>query len=1162
MCLSTLKAALNPMKPPKRGREPALFMRREPWDLTEVQKLLQELPPSHQDYALLNHVLKHSKDGFLQVEYNHGKWVNFGRVYAHRGLQRCTSEVRVRCAQRFARELDVRNCHPTILQNIFERHNLKCDALAHYNTNRDEILNQIAAEHPQWNQKDVKRLFLICQYLGQYQRHTEGVQIPFLDAFQRDMHENAQKLVERMPELARLVKVAKRLNRRDALATGMSYLCQIEEARIIQAAADFIGRDNEIYTDRHDGFLFAKGPDVDLLALSNYVFEKTGYRVQFKVEDLKALPSPSDVFPRTCDNAKPVVVFDVEGTLISGCGKRATLRPGLAELQRLVQAGFRVGLFSSKAQRRIPFERLLMGTGMTQFDIVLAGEWCYSASADYALANHLPEEVAAPACKKWIKVKPLSKIGCALDLVTLVDTNDAKVVPEERHRVRCVREWSAGMEDDGELKRVVDAILAGLPEQNTATLPENGHWLAGVHVFEHMTETEVADIAPLPGTRAYAILASMGMKKTRRLRQLLCRLGLITPSALAQIRRFVKIKKSQGDIRDFLARVQALKVSGNFERVLVISTRISLSIEQRGLFPGFDHYQQQGITFCEPKLCTQYESLHRLSQAHQQPYDLIVLDEMRSLVDNMLCEKTNPGNRLHENFETFRALLEASKLVVCMDAHLEFDAAVPKLLQHIFRPSEIELHRYHQHAMKRTLRVQVNESNFVQSIESALVKKEKVAIVCRTEANAQCYAKLFAHFAPFVVTSKTEDMSAFSNVNKFLAREKTRLMIYTSRVSVGVNIILPWDRVFLDFRGRQGASARNCIQMSGRIRRLRNRTIEVLSEYKFGKTVDVDREVLEYTTLRKKLSSEHAKLLISGKRQFEPGRGLIYAPDIIGQLSAESLKEHLQDKMVALRGLAKLEGWKIAFDVEEKNTAHEAAHCTRVQVKREHTQHEHEVFESVSALPPQQRTELLTDFRNRASKRQKLNALQAEKVGVAKVLTSYSKPLNFKEFRCARAHAKVIEQHAKLATPSSLEQNIEEEQRKNKPWFDQVGRFRTLENQLLLRALSLVNISEPTAFGSVVDKSKLEAHADEIIRLTSESAAADRRRVRPSVRSTASLQALVALRRELQHTWGTTVVTTYQGADKVPELVYKPQRTIAGLAKKLKPHGGLDECIQ
>lgn len=1137
--------------------------------------LLEILPKSHQDFALLKYVLKNAdSEGFLKVEYRHGKGLNFGRVYANKGLQSCTGEVRARCAK--AQELDQVNSHPTILAQIFDRHGLTHGALKRYNLDRETIIAEICRDHEQWNRKDVKRLFLICQFLGRYRRHSEGVKVAFLDQFEQEMHRNVAELEKCMPEMSTYIAVAQGMRRPRVLATAISYLCQTEEHRIMEFACEFVEKTHEVYTDRHDGCLFELGGSVDLALLSDHVFEQTGYRIQFTVKQLVPATPPPDLFPRTCDDTKRNVLFDVEATLLWGCGKKAVMRPDVHELKRLQDNGFRVGLYSSNAQRRIPIKPLLDKIGIEKFDVLLSGEWCYAASTDYAKSNDLPPENNAssssinPAAhlnnnrKKYTKLKPLDILGCRLENVLLVDTVPAKVIPEQRHRVRKISAWKPGMADDGALKQAVDAILAGdwngtekeVGAKKTRGFAPPGWYPEGAQIIEHEHELRVLPLRPFSDTKLYAILAAMGLGKTTRARRWMRQMDLLTdPLArkrlTRKIRKYIRVHNRAGpqqvDIRSLLHHAE--KVAKKYGSALVISTRISLSLQQQSWFPGFAHYQSLGITFCEPRLILQYESLHHMAQAGVKPPDVIILDEVRSLCDNMACEETN-GSRLQLNFQMFRALVQAAKLTICMDAHLEVDRCVPELLSSLFLPHQMEIHRYHQFIQNRTLKIGINESDFVERIKEALNSGQRVYIGCRTEPNAQCHARVLAEFNPFVVTSKTEDMSAFKNLNKFL---KTRqLIISTSKMSVGCDITIPWDRAFFDFRGKSGASARNCVQMIGRFRKLKNTTVEVLSESKHGTpNPDLDKQIEEYVSLRKNVSNEH-HLLISGSTQFVHGR-LQYAPDCIGKIALWNLREQLEDKMIALKRVSAVEGWDTTYDEEDEPQVHSATKKARSDVRTETKKRDRAVFESVAKLEESERTELLSDYYSKVENRGRITTQEAESAAVAKILDDYVEPLGYEEFRVARSHGSVMARHETLRTPAppSEQQICEQAHRQTRDWFDVFGKFDAIQQGRIEKALRLAGVPDVRSIGTEINMELLRTNAAEILQLMRESAAAGKRRWKSS-KCKPEDEALVALRHELQCTLGMTLHSKQRrvGKHRIQVYIYQPLESIASLSQK------------
>ena len=261
------------------------------------------------------------------------------------------------------------------------------------------------------------------------------------------------------------------------------------------------------------------------------------------------------------------------------------------------------------------------------------------------------------------------------------------------------------------------------------------------------------------------------------------------------------------------------------DRVLFITPRKSLSETQKGLFRDFIHYKTKNWT--ADRLICQYESLHHLEG--QKAFDYILIDETRSVMSNLTCIVTNQGFKLRANANMLRALMQASKLAICLDAHLEVDGAVPKFLQDCFEPSQIEVHRYLHQRMKRSIHALYDSSIFEQALQIALETKKKVGLLCRTKSNALVYAEKHKECKTAIFTSETDDevLEEFQESDKFLA--DIQLLIMTSKVTVGADIQLMYDEIFVDFRG-QGCSARNILQMCGRFRELRNSKITFFVE--------------------------------------------------------------------------------------------------------------------------------------------------------------------------------------------------------------------------------------------------------------------------------------------------------------------------------------------
>lgn len=142
-------------------------------------------------------------------------------------------------------------------------------------------------------------------------------------------------------------------------------------------------------------------------------------------------------------------------------------------------------------------------------------------------------------------------------------------------------------------------------------------WNENLTWLEH-NENRVKEYLPNPATKCYVVNAGMGMGKTH------------------QLVRFLKMQ---------------IQANANL-RVLVVSARISLAHTQIGLLQtqhklGFACYNDKLLSakiWDAPRLITTYESLHNL--VGKPRFDIIILDECRSLMNNMTCTNTNTGSKL------------------------------------------------------------------------------------------------------------------------------------------------------------------------------------------------------------------------------------------------------------------------------------------------------------------------------------------------------------------------------------------------------------------------------------------------------------------------------------------------------------------------------------
>lgn len=115
---------------------------------------------------------------------------------------------------------------------------------------------------------------------------------------------------------------------------------------------------------------------------------------------------------------------------------------------------------------------------------------------------------------------------------------------------------------------------------------------------------------------------------------------------------------------------------GNYKRILILSPRKSYTHAQMGSFtsdptlPSFVSYldHRDGFLSDVPYLIVQLESIHKVFH-YFQPYDLVVMDEAESIL-NQLHSVTTNGKHLMNNHSTLERVIRTAGKVIMADAFL------------------------------------------------------------------------------------------------------------------------------------------------------------------------------------------------------------------------------------------------------------------------------------------------------------------------------------------------------------------------------------------------------------------------------------------------------------------------------------------------------------
>ena len=631
------------------------------------------------------------------------------------------------------------------------------------------------------------------------------------------------------------------------------------------------------------------------------------------------------------------------------------------------------------------------------------------------------------------------------------------------------------------------------------------------------SEDGVLPIEPQPTTRLFVIRAGMKMYKTTRSREL------------------VEKKYREG-------------------KVLVVSTRIALSVCQEEWYPCFTHYR--GRQFSSPQQIIQYESLHHLEDYHNEDFDLVILDETRSLMSNLCCIKTNNNgggqNVLNKNYQVLKRVLQNAALTLAMDADMDIDGSAPHFLQSIFMPAEIEVHCYTFVKMTRQLVLTTLENDWLNRIRTGLESGQKTTILCRTKHLANAYALLFTQYDPLVITLETPDeviRVVFRDINKALASRQ--LMLSTSKMTVGTSVDIPWDRVFVDFRGNSGCCARNMMQMIGRFRELTDTQVHTLCDDTEEKPRPwVMQKARAYMVSRKELTREYLDMLAQDPEFDETAP--VHMPDEIGRIYVFEKAEELQERQYALCELARRKGWTVVVEAQQQQDDTDRHSQAMWDALKEHKSNKKEIdekaFESVRLLSAEQRKELNREI-ERCISAQRAEFMMKRQAAMIHIMDQYKEPLSLTEIQSAEKYRSAIHRYAMFKATNLLHPNTllrkDVNEVKFKPWIEAFGQLGILGLQRSVEMFDVLGIANIDSFGTEIPEETFNDNAVKLRQLTKDCAEAAGHLYRDP-KNVAS-----GVKKTFKAIWGTTLKQKRRGAnhDRI-SYIYTPIDVVVSLAAK------------
>ncbi len=254
------------------------------------------------EYYQLDFIKKNIKENIIEFTYKKPthKW---GRLVSFNSYITLRKEIRHTLAKDLYIDIDIVNCHPTILYQILSHNNITCKELKDYIEKRDYKLKQICDTY-NVSTDIAKNLFIRIIYGGSINEwikqnklaYNETSEIyKYITAFTNELKNISQIIIQNNPILVQDIKKHKELSKKNVWdASYISYYLQEYEERILQIIYKYLIDNNYVKNNTlslcYDGIMILKELYTDdlLIKLNNEIKNKIGFDLKFVVKDMNS----------------------------------------------------------------------------------------------------------------------------------------------------------------------------------------------------------------------------------------------------------------------------------------------------------------------------------------------------------------------------------------------------------------------------------------------------------------------------------------------------------------------------------------------------------------------------------------------------------------------------------------------------------------------------------------------------------------------------------------------------------------------------------------------------------------------------------------------------------------------------------------------------------
>jgi hypothetical protein len=238
----------------------------------------------------------------LKVSYKQADY-KFGRNFAVKSLSLgCKRRIiRHTLMKNLYQDIDMVNCHATILQQLCKSNEIACPQLDEYINNRDELLQAVKEEYTV-DRDQAKKLFIILLFYGTFDTWKKDEELDetiepskYIIALTNELKTIGNTIIVENPKE---VKLCEKLKKKNPKGSVVSLLLQSIEDHILGIIYDKLGRPKNVILS-FDGLavLLSDFPDINLKDIEEEITNKTNFKMELIIKELSHAVDPTTLKP-------------------------------------------------------------------------------------------------------------------------------------------------------------------------------------------------------------------------------------------------------------------------------------------------------------------------------------------------------------------------------------------------------------------------------------------------------------------------------------------------------------------------------------------------------------------------------------------------------------------------------------------------------------------------------------------------------------------------------------------------------------------------------------------------------------------------------------------------------------------------------------------------